>query len=376
MIPFNIPYLVGAESKMVQQAIEQKDLTGDGHFTRLCQDKLQAYTHASKVLLTSSCTHALEASALLAKIQPGDEVIMPSFTFVSSANAFVLCGARIVFVDIRPDTMNIDETLIEAAITSKTKAILVMHYAGVACEMDTIMDIANRHELLVVEDAAQCIGAYYKGKHLGTIGHLGTFSFHSTKNIHCGEGGALLINDENLIDPAEVIRDKGTNRKQFMIGEVDKYSWVSVGSSYLMSELQAAFLYAQFEALEAITAKRVSQWNHYQTLFAAANIASIECPQVPSECAMNGHIFFIKCKDQSTRARLIDYLKEAGIKSVFHYIPLHSSEGGKKYSRFHGKEEYTTKESDRLLRLPLYPDLKAAERIKIVESIKRFLIGT
>ena len=355
MIPFNLPFISGEEFQYVQKAISNKDLSGDGYFTHRCQQSLKAITEAKKVLLTTSCTHALEMCALLADIQEGDEVIMPSFTFVSSANAFVLRGAKIVFVDIRPDTMNIDERLIESAITKKTKAILVMHYAGVACEMDSIMELAKKYKLTVIEDAAQCIGAYYKNRHLGTIGHLGTLSFHSTKNIHCGEGGALLVNNERFAERAEILRDKGTNRKAFMKGMVNKYSWVDIGSSYVMSELNAAFLFAQLMQLKEITQKRLALWEHYKKWSEDQGLLeSFEFPFIPEHCIPNGHIFFVKCKDKAARSRLIDNLKKNGIQSAFHYVPLHSSVSGKIHGRFHGLDRFTTLESNRLLRLPLY----------------------
>jgi dTDP-4-amino-4,6-dideoxygalactose transaminase len=369
MIPFNLPYISGDELQYVDKAIQNKDLSGDGYFNFLSQFSLEKITGCNKVLLTSSCTHALEMCALLADIQPGDEVIMPSFTFVSSANAFVLRGAKVVFVDIRPDTMNIDEKLIEKAISRKTKAILVMHYAGVSCEMDTIMAIAQTYNLVVIEDAAQCIGAFYKKKHLGTIGHLGTLSFHSTKNIHCGEGGALLVNDERFTDRAEIIREKGTNRNAFIKGQVNKYSWVDIGSSYLMNELSAAFLYAQLLKTEEITKRRISHWDVYFKQFTETKMA-IDLPFIPNNCRHNGHIFYIKCKDNSERNHLIDYLKSNGISSAFHYVPLHSAVAGKQFGRFSGKDKHTTNYSERLLRLPLYYDLESIE--KIVSSFSKF----
>lgn len=356
MIPFNTPYISGEEQAYISDAIQRRNLSGEGFYTKACQRQMEAFTGAGRVLLTPSCTHALELSALLMNLAAGDEVIMPSFTFVSTANAFVLRGAIPVFVDIRPDTMNIDETLIEAAITPKTKAIAVMHYAGVACEMDTIMAIAQKHELLVVEDAAQCVGAYYKGKHLGTIGHFGTFSFHSTKNIHCGEGGALLLNDQRFVEQAEIIREKGTNRNQFLRGEVDKYSWVELGSSILMGELNAAFLYAQLQQIEVVTAKRTAIWKHYfEWLNTEKN--TFDLPMVPEGCVHNGHIFYLKCRDAEERQSLISFLQKKEIASVFHYVPLHSSPGGKSFGRFAGSDHYTTSESERLLRLPLFFDL-------------------
>ncbi len=369
MIPFNIPFISGDELQYIEEAIQRKDLTGDGYFGRRGQLLLENLTACKKVMLTGSCTHALEISAMLADIQPGDEVIMPSFTFVSSANAFVLRGAKIVFVDIRPDTMNIDEKLIEAAITKKTKAILVMHYAGISCEMDAIMAIAQAHNLIVIEDAAHCIGAYYKNKHLGTIGHLGTLSFHSTKNIHCGEGGALFINDDRFSERAEIIRDKGTNRKAFLKGMVDKYSWVNMGSSYLMSELNAAFLYGQLLNVELVNEKRITQWHAYLDAFQERK-DRIPTPFVPSDCKHNGHVFYVKCKNLAERHRLIGELKDKAIEATFHYVPLHSSIAGKKYGIFKGNDNFTTKESERLLRLPLYFNLENTS--EIATCLKQF----
>ena len=365
MISFNIPFICGEEENFIHEAIIEKNLSGDGHFTKLCQRELVAFTKASNVLLTSSCTHALELSALLCNIKPGDEVIMSSFTFVSSANAFVLRGAKIVFVDIDPVTMNIDENLIESAITPKTKAILVMHYAGVSCAMDQIMTIAKDNDLFVIEDAAQCIDAYYHHKHLGTIGHLGAFSFHATKNIHCGEGGALLVNDERLINRAEVIREKGTNRKLFTKGKVNKYTWVDIGSSYLLSEISTAFLYAQIQKIKEVTQRRMHFWEIYKKELAFLNPITIK-----EELKHNAHIFYIKCKDKDQRTDLIEHLKSASIKSAFHYIPLHSSPAGKLFGRFHGEDKYTTKESERLLRFPLYYDLKGIDQV--IKSVKQF----
>jgi len=365
MISFNIPFICGEEESFIQKAIKERTFSGDGHFTKRCQKELERFTNSSNVLLTSSCTHALELSALLCEIEPGDEVIMSSFTFVSSANAFVLRGAKIVFVDINPHTMNIDENQIEAAITPKTKAILVMHYAGVGCAMKPIMDIAKKNNIFVIEDAAQCIDAYYKKKHLGTIGHLGAFSFHATKNIHCGEGGALLVNDERLINRAEIIREKGTNRKLFTKGKVDKYTWVDVGSSYLLSELSAAFLYPQIQAIKQVTQRRMQYWKTYQRELDFIS-PSIE----DADLQHNAHIFFIKCKDKDQRSYLIQYLKSKSIKSAFHYVPLHSSPAGKSFGRFFGEDIHTTKESERLLRLPLYFDLEDIDRV--IDSVKQY----
>lgn len=334
----------------IQDAIDRNAGTTEGHYSKACQSFLTQFTGTQHTLLTPSCTHALEMCALLLDIQPEDEVIMSSFNFVSAANAFVLRGAKIVFVDIRPDTMNIDEQLIEAAITEKTKAILAMHYGGVACEMETIMGIAEKYGLKVIEDAAHCIGAYYKHKHLGSIGHLGTLSFHYTKNIHCGEGGALLINNASFIDKAEIIREKGTNRKQFFRGEVDKYSWVSLGSSYLLSELNAAFLYAQLDVIDTVTAERKAMQKILRhTFLPFDHLFSIP----PDHEGDNAHVFYVKCK-QKNRGEIMKKLAKDGIQSRFHYVPLHTAIAAKENSRFLGKADYTTKESTRLIRFPLY----------------------
>ncbi len=350
-IPFSRPFVSGHEQEYVLDAIAQKDLTGDGPYSRLVIKRLKEITESRSILLTPSATHGLEMVALALNIRAGDEVIMSSFNFVSCANAFVLRGAKIVFVDIRPDTLNIDETLIEAAISAKTRAIVVMHYGGVACAMDEIMDIALRRNIYVVEDAAHCISAYYKGKHLGTIGHFGVISFHSTKNIHCGEGGALLINDKQFVERLEIIREKGTNRQQLIDGKVDRYTWVDIGSSYLMSELNAAYLYGQLHGLELLTKNRLDNWQLYYNLL---NIDGVELPTVLDDIRPNAHIFYIKLADGSVRDKLIEYLEKHGIKSVFHYIPLHSSTAGKEFGTFVGQDDYTTNESERLLRLPLY----------------------
>lgn len=373
MIPFNKSPYVGTEERYIKEAIDSRKISGDGNFTRRCQDWLENAAGTNKALLTTSATAALEMSALLCDIKPGDEVIMPSYTFVSTANAFVLRGASIVFVDIRPDTMNIDEKLIEEAVTRKTKAIVPVHYAGVSCEMDTIMDIAARHDLKVIEDAAQGCYATYKGKMLGSIGHLGCYSFHETKNYSMGEGGALLINQEGLTDMAEIIREKGTNRNQFFRGEVDKYSWVERGSSYLPSELNAAYLWAQLEVAGKINDMRLNAWKRYHNgLQELETQGYIELPFVPSECEHNGHMFYLKVKDLETRTRLLAYLKENGIYAVFHYVPLHSSEGGRKYGRFFGEDRYTTKESNRLVRLPMYYGLTDSEIDYIIEKVQQF----
>lgn len=369
--PFNVPPYLGTEEKYIKEAIESHKICGDGAFTKKCNEKFEAITGSPKVLMTTSGTSALEMAALLADIQPGDEVIMPSYTFVSTANAFVLRGAKIVFVDIRPDTMNIDEKLIEDAITEKTKAIVPVHYAGVACEMDTILEIAKRHNLLVIEDAAQGVMSYYKGRALGAIGDFGCYSFHETKNYSMGEGGAILINHPDYVERAEIIREKGTNRSKFFRGQVDKYTWVDVGSSYLQSELNCAYLYAQIEDPNIINDNRLKSWNlYYELLSPLAKQGMIELPVIPDECQQNGHMFYIKVKDLEERTNLLSYLKENGVGAVFHYIPLHSSPAGLKYGRFYGEDKYTTKESERLLRLPMYYGLEdhipelAAEKIK------------
>ncbi|MBR1732060.1 MAG: dTDP-4-amino-4,6-dideoxygalactose transaminase, partial [Ruminococcus sp.] len=352
-IPFNIPPHIGNEENYIKQAIENHKICGDGEFTKKCNEKLEQMTGAKKALITTSGTAALEIAAILADIQPGDEVIMPSYTFVSTANAFVLRGAKIVFVDIRSDTLNIDEKLIEAAITDKTKAIVPVHYAGVACEMDTICDIAKRNNLLVIEDAAQAVNAYYKGRALGSIGDFGCFSFHETKNYSSGEGGAILINNEKYIERAEIIREKGTNRSKFFRGQVDKYTWVDIGSSYLQSELNCAYLYAQLENPEIINNDRLNTWNKYNELLKPlADKGLIEIPFIPEHCTHNAHMYYIKVKDLDERTKFISYLKENGIGAVFHYIPLHSSPAGQKFGAFFGEDKHTTKESERIVRLP------------------------
>ena len=373
MIPFNVPPYIGKEKEYVMQAIDSHKISGDGAFTKKCSEWLEKQTGSPRVLLTTSCTHATEMAAILADIQPGDEVIMPSYTFVSTADAFVLRGAKVVFVDIRPDTMNIDETLIEDAITEKTKAIVPVHYAGVACEMDTIMDIAIRHNLSVIEDAAQGVMSTYKGRALGTIGDYGCFSFHETKNYSMGEGGALLIRNEDMIEEAEIIREKGTNRSKFFRGQIDKYTWVNVGSSYLPSEMNAAYLYAELEVAEEINQTRIQLWNkYYQLLKPLAEQGYIELPHIPDECKHNGHMFYIKCRDIEERSGLIKHLKENDIIAVFHYIPLHSAPAGRKFGRFAGEDRHTTKESERLLRLPMYYRLREEEQIVIVNEIEYF----
>ena len=372
-ISFNIPPYIGTEEKHIHNVIMNRKICGDGEYTKKCNEKIQSITGCPKVLMTTSGTSALEMAAILADIQPGDEVIMPSYTFVSTANAFVLRGATIVFVDIRPDTMNIDEKLIEAAITSKTKAIVPVHYAGVGCEMDTIIDIAKRHNVKVIEDAAQGVMGYYKDKSLGTIGDFGCYSFHETKNYSMGEGGAVLVNHNEDIDRAEIIREKGTNRSLFFRGQIDKYTWVDIGSSYLQSELNCAYLYAQIENPDIINDERLKVWNsYYEQLTQLKNDGKIELPFIPSECRHNGHMFYIKAKDIEERSALISFLKENGITSVFHYIPLHSAPAGNKFGRFSGEDKYTTKESERLLRLPMYYGIGSDEVEYVCEKVKEF----
>lgn len=329
--------------------------------------------HAGHVMLTTSCTHALEMAAYLTEIQPGDEVIMPSYTFVSTADAFVLRGAKIVFVDIRPDTMNINEKLIEQAVTERTRVIVPVHYAGVACEMDTIMDIARRHNLKVVEDAAQGVDAYYKGKALGTIGDFGCYSFHETKNYTMGEGGAVLFNDDIYQEKAEILREKGTDRSKFFRGQVDKYRWMDYGSSYLPSELNAAYLYAQLEEHQKISDKRMEIYNFYnRNLKFLADEGKIQQPYVPEECTHNAHMYYIKVHDMDIRTRLIRYLRQKDISCVFHYVPLHSAPAGQKFGRFSGEDVYTTKESERLMRLPMYYNLDMEDAKRVVDAIASF----
>ena len=374
MIPFNIPPYVGKELEYVREAMEKNHkICGDGPFTKKCNEWMEKKFNVEKALLTTSCTHAMEMTAILADIKEGDEVIAPSFTFVSTVNPFVLRGAKIVFVDINPKTMNIDENLIEDAITEKTRAVLPVHYAGVACNMDKIMEIAKKYNLIVIEDAAQGVMSEYKGKPLGTIGEYGCFSFHETKNYSMGEGGALLIRDKENIEKAEIIREKGTNRSRFFRGQVDKYTWVDKGSSYLPSELNAAYLCGQLENANLIYNDRMNSWNKYKELLqelADKNI--IELQYIPEDCKHNAHMFYIKCKDLDERTELINFLKEDGINAVFHYIPLHSAEAGLRFGRFNGEDKYTTKESERLLRLPLYYGLKEEDIKFVVSKIKEF----
>ena len=372
-IDFNVPPYVGTELQHIERAIEAHKICGDGEFTKKCNQWLEQRTKTPKALLTTSCTHATEMAAILADIQPGVEVIMPSYTFVSTADAFVLRGAKVVFVDIRPDTMNIDENLIEAAITEKTKAIVPVHYAGVSCEMDKIMEIAKKYNLIVIEDAAQGIMSTYKGKALGAIGDYGCFSFHETKNYSMGEGGALLIGNTDMIEQAEIIREKGTNRSKFFRGQIDKYTWVEAGSSYLPSELNAAYLWAQLEIADEINNSRLTCWKrYYELLSPLKEVGKIDLPTIPNECEHNAHMFYIKAKDIEERTELIKHLKENEIGCVFHYIPLHSAPAGQKYGVFHGEDKYTTKESERLARLPMFYGLTLDEVEEVCDKIKEF----
>ena len=372
-VSFNKPPYIGKESEYVLDAVNKGHISGDGEYTKKCAKKLEELSGTKRALLTTSCTHATEMAALLSDIKPGDEVIMPSYTFVSTADAFVLRGATPVFVDIRPDTMNIDETLIEDAITSKTKAIVPVHYAGVGCEMDTIMDIARRHNLTVIEDAAQAIASTYKGKALGTFGDFGCYSFHETKNISMGEGGALLIQNEDLVEPAEIIREKGTNRAKFFRGQIDKYTWVNYGSSYLPSDMNAAYLWAQLENIDIIQKKRLSVWNRYREgLSELEKKEYIEFGMIPDECTNNAHMFYIKVRDLENRTDLLNFLKENGIQAVFHYVPLHSAPAGRKFGRFNGEDRYTTKESERLIRLPLFYSISDEEVEYTIEMLLKY----
>ncbi len=375
MINFNVPPYTGKEMDYIRECVENQKICGDGAFTRKCNEWIEERTGIEKCLLTTSCTHATELAALLADIKPGDEVIMPAYTFVSTADAFVLRGAVPVFVDIRPDTMNIDENLIEAAVTDKTKAIVPVHYAGVSCEMDKIMEIARKYHLYVIEDAAQGVMSSYKGRALGTIGDFGCFSFHETKNYSMGEGGALLIRDRKHVEDAEIIREKGTNRSKFYRGQIDKYTWVNYGSSYLPSDMNAAYLYAQLELADQINDSRLACWNrYYENLKPLAEEGYIELPVVPEGCVHNAHMFYIKAKDIEERSELISFLKTREVMSVFHYIPLHTAPAGQKFGRFHGEDRYTTKESERLMRLPMYYGLTIEQVDYICEQVKSFYI--
>ncbi len=374
MINFNVPPLVGTEMTYVREAVEDNHkICGDGPFTQRCDAWIEEHFNARKSLLTTSGTTALEMAAILCGIKPGDEVILPSFTFSSTATAFVLVGAKLVFVDIRPDTMNIDESKIEAAITARTRAIVVVHYAGVACEMDTIMDIAHHYDLKVVEDAAQGVMSTYKGKALGTIGDFGCYSFHETKNYSMGEGGAILVNDTSCVERAEIIREKGTNRSRFLRGQVDKYTWVDYGSSYLPSDINAAYLWGQLEVAEAINRDRLATWRSYwDGLKPLAEGGKLELPLIPEGCEHNAHMFYVKLEDLQQRTEFISYLRDHGVQSTFHYIPLHSSPAGKHYGRFAGMDEFTTRESNRLTRLPMYYGLSKEDRATVVDAIRSY----
>lgn len=373
MIPFNIPPYVGKELDYVRQAVEAHKICGDGQFTKKCSKWMEERFGAQKVLLTTSGTTALDMAALLCDIQPGDEVILPSFTFSSTATAFVLAGAKLVFVDVRPDTMNIDETKIEAAITDKTRVIVPVHYAGVACEMDTIMAIARKYNLKVVEDAAQGVMSTYKGRPLGTIGDFGCFSFHETKNYSMGEGGALIINDPAYNERAEIMREKGTNRSRFLRGQVDKYTWVDFGDSYLPSDMNAAYLWAQLEKADEINNDRLATWNTYHEAFRSLEAAGkVALPTIPEDCVHNAHMYYLKCKDLEERTAFISYLKKNGVQAVFHYVPLHSAPAGLKFGRFVGDDVCTTAESDRLVRLPMYYGITEADRNKVIMTVLNY----
>ena len=377
MINFNEPPFVGTEFVYLEQAIRNKKICGDGVFTKRCNAWLEDCTGAQKALLTTSGTAALEMAALLCDIEPGDEVILPSYTFSSTATAFVLAGARLVFVDIRPDTMNIDERMIEAAVSDKTKAIVVVHYAGVSCEMDAIMDLASEYNLRIVEDAAQGIMSLYKGRPLGSIGDFGCYSFHETKNYSMGEGGALLIADEKHNEPAEVLREKGTNRSRFFRGQVDKYTWVGYGSSYLPSDLNTAYLWAQLERADDINENRLAIWNRYYHAFVdLADQEIISLPVVPKECVHNAHMFYMKCRGLSERTALIAYLRDRDVQSTFHYIPLHSAPAGRKFGRFAGDDVYTTAESERIVRLPMYYGLAEEDQDRVIEAVRAFFASS
>ena len=373
MICFNVPPCTGNEMKYIAEAIASHKICGDGAFTKKCSAWMEERFHAHKVLLTTSGTTALDMASLLCELKPGDEVILPSFTFSSTANAFANYGARLVFVDVRPDTMNIDETKIEAAITDRTRVIVAMHYAGVACEMDTIMDIARRHRLLVVEDAAQGVMSSYHGRALGTIGDFGCYSFHETKNYSMGEGGAILINAPEYVERAEILREKGTNRARFFRGQVDKYTWVDIGDSFLPSELNAAYLWAQLELADEINSDRLESWNAYREAFADLEKRGlVGLPVIPEGCVHNAHMFYLKCRDLTERTALIRFLKERDILAVFHYVPLHTAPAGLRYGRFAGEDRYTTQESERLVRLPLYYGLTAEDQAKVIRAVRDF----
>lgn len=376
MIDFNIPPFIGTEFQYMQEVVVNKKLCGDGVFTKKCNEWMEKRFNAKKVMLTTSGSTALDMAALLCDLKPGDEVILPSFTFSSTANSFVLAGARLVFVDIRPDTMNIDEKKIETAITNRTKVIVPVHYAGVACEMDSIMDMAKRHNLMVVEDAAQGVMSTYRGRALGTIGDFGCFSFHETKNYSMGEGGAILINNEKYIEKAEILREKGTNRSKFYRGQVDKYTWVDYGDSYLPSELNAAYLWAQLEVADKINEDRLKTWNAYKEAFSPFEKAGrIELPKIPSNCVHNAHMFYVKLKDLDDRTKFINYMRAHEIGCVFHYVPLHSAPAGLKFGRFDKEDQFTTKESDRLARLPMHYRLNDEDRNRVIECATDYFNG-
>lgn len=375
MIHFNVPPFVGTEFKYMQEAVANHKICGDGPFTKKCNEWLENRFNAKKVMLTTSGSSALDMAALLCGLNPGDEVILPSYTFSSTANAFVLAGAKLVFVDIRPDTMNIDENRIEPAITKKTKVICVVHYAGVSCEMDKIMAIAKKYKLKVVEDAAQAVMSTYKGQALGTIGDFGCFSFHETKNYSMGEGGAIIINNPDFIEKAEILREKGTNRSQFFRGQVAKYNWVDFGDSYLQSDLNAAYLWAQLEVADEINKNRIDTWNRYYKSFKELEAKGIvQLPYIPQNCVHNAHMFYIKCKDLETRQKFIKFMKENDILCVFHYVPLHSAPAGLKFGRFDGDDEFTTQESDRLVRLPLYFGISEEDLNKVIDKTLEFFL--
>lgn len=373
MICFNVPPCTGNEIKYISEAIASHKICGDGNFTKKCDAWMEQRFNAKKVLLTTSGSTALDMAALMCGFEPGDEVILPSFTFSSTANAFVLAGAKLVFVDVRPDTMNMDEKLIEAAITDRTRAVCAMHYAGVACEMDTIMDIARRHNLLVVEDAAQGVMSSYKGRTLGTIGDFGCYSFHETKNYSMGEGGAIVINNPDYIEKAEILREKGTDRARFFRGQVDKYTWVDFGDSYLPSELNAAYLWAQLEMADEINNDRLHSWHEYNEAFRPLREKGrLELPVIPDGCVHNAHMYYIKCRDLAERTALISFLKQRDILAVFHYVPLHSAPAGVRFGRFAGEDRYTTSESDRLVRLPMYYKLTEEDRNRVIAAVREF----
>lgn len=376
MIHFNVPPFIGNEFNYMKEAVENHKICGDGPFTKKCDEWFETRFNAKKVMLTTSGSSALDMAAMLCGLKPGDEVILPSFTFSSTANSFVLAGAKLVFVDIRPDTMNIDETKIEAAITEKTKVICPVHYAGVACEMDTIMGIAKNYNLMVVEDAAQAVMSTYKGKALGTIGDFGCYSFHETKNYSMGEGGAIVINNEAYIEKAEILREKGTNRSQFFRGQVAKYNWVDFGDSYLQSDLNAAFLWAQLEKADEINNNRLATWNAYNKAFQVLSKRNIvELPTIPDGCIHNAHMYYLKCKDLETRQAYIQFMKENDILCVFHYVPLHSAPAGEKFGRFNGIDEHTTRDSDRLVRLPMYYNIEKNDIEKVINKTLSFFNG-